>query len=189
MTHLRYPAGLGAALLIATQAVWASGAGDHAHGEDAAADMLRSMEQMHAEHDHGHDFEAMRGIPKNAMYRTIDFLTDIGLVVPPMNSERGARAFMSTGCVVCHAVNGVGGQVGPAFDADAMPQPMNVFDFAARMWRGAPAMSRMQEDLLGEMIALDGQELADIAAFVHDGSVQGGISEADIPDKYRALMP
>ena len=28
-----------------------------------------------------------------------------------MNAERGMRLFASKGCVICHAVNGVGGHV------------------------------------------------------------------------------
>ena len=147
------------------------------------------MRDMHADHDHGHDFEVMDGISEEDMHRTMDLLMDIGLVVPTMDSERGAETFMEKGCIVCHAVNGVGGEIGPAFDAAEMPQPMNAFEFAARMWRGAPAMAQMQEDLMGEMIALNGQELADIVAFVHDGETQAEVSSSDIPEEYRVLIP
>lgn len=96
---------------------------------------------------------------------------------------------MEEGCIVCHSINGVGGEVGPSFDAADMPQPMNAFEFAARMWRGAPAMAQMQENLLGEMISLDGQELADIVAFVHDQEVQSRITVADIPHKFKEMIP
>ena len=34
---------------------------------------------------------------------------------------------------------------------------MNSFEFVARMWRGARAMTELQEELLGEVISLDGQ--------------------------------
>ena len=63
--------------------------------------------------------------PGNAqeLGRTVEFLLDIGLVVPTMDSARGAEAFMAKGCIVCHAVNGVGGEIGPSFDAAEMPQP------------------------------------------------------------------
>ena len=182
-----------AGLLIAAGtagAVLAAGSGNHTHdGDHNAADMLQSMQEMHEGHDHGHDFAAMEGISEDDMHRTMEFLIDIGLVVPPMDSVRGRDIFVDRGCIICHSVNGVGGEVGPSFDAADMPQPMNAFEFAARMWRGAPAMAQMQEDLLGEMISLDGQDLADIIAFVHDQDVQKGLSKADIPQAYRELLP
>ena len=131
----------------------------------------------------------MDDVSEEEMHRTMDFLMDIGLVVPTMDSHRGADAFMSKGCIVCHAVNGVGGDIGPSFNANDMPQPMNAFEFAARMWRGAPAMAQMQEDLLGEMIAINGQDLADIIAFVHDEDAQKEISPEDIPEEFRVLIP
>jgi len=176
------------ALLGATTAL-ASGAGDHSHDENEPAEMLKSMQEMHEDHEHAHDFAAMDDITEEDMHRTMDLLSDIGLVVPTMDSQRGADAFMEEGCIVCHSINGVGGEVGPSFDAKDMPQPMNAFEFAARMWRGAPAMVQMQEDLLGEMISLDGQELADIVAFVHDQELQSRITVADIPPKFREMLP
>lgn len=147
------------------------------------------MVEMHADHEHEHDFEVMDNISAEDMQRTMELLMDIGLVVPTMNSDRGGQIYMAKGCIVCHSVKGVGGEVGPSFDAADMPQPMNAFEFAARMWRGAPAMSMLQEDLLGEMITLDGQELADIVAFVHDADSQASITQADIPEEFRVLIP
>ena len=166
--------------------VLASGTGDHAH--DDARSMIEQMEEVHAEHDHGHDFEALTDISEEDMHRTIDFLTDIGLALPPMDSARGRDAFMDKGCIVCHQINETGGSIGPALDARDMPAPMNAFDFAARMWRGAPVMADMQEDLLGEMIVLSGQELADIVAFTHDVAEQSKVTDADIPDRYLPLL-
>lgn len=176
-------------IVFASGASFAGGTGEHSHDEPTPNAMLEAMRDMHADHDHSHDFAVMDGISEDDMHRTMDFLMEIGLVVPTMDSQRGAEAFMDKGCIVCHAVNGVGGEIGPAFDAAEMPQPMNAFEFAARMWRGAPAMAQMQEDLLGEMIALDGQELADIVAFVHDADAQNEVSNADIPEEFRVLVP
>jgi len=109
-------------------------------------------------------------------------------VLPPMDSEHGREVFLDKGCIVCHSVNGVGGEIGPSLNAADMPQPMNAFEFAARMWRGAPVMAEMQQDLLGEMINLTGQDLADIVAFTHDEVEQAELSSSQIPDKYRDLI-
>ena len=87
-----------------------------------------------------------------------------------------------------HAAKGIGGTMGPSFDADKMPEPMNVFEFAARMWRGAPAMVELQEQLFGEPIVLTGQELADIIAFAHDEQVQASLTEEDVPEEFRKLI-
>ena len=110
------------------------------------------------------------------------------VVIPAMRPDRGRKLFASKGCVICHAVNGIGGTHTPALDADAMSLPLNPFEFAARMWRGADAMIALQRGDLGGPIQLTGQELADIAAFVHDAREQEKFSDADIPEKIRDLI-
>ncbi len=110
-----------------------------------------------------------------------------GLTMPEMDAESGRKLFASKGCVVCHSVNGVGGPAVP-LDAATMSLPMNPFEFAARMWRGAEAMVALQRDELGEPITLTGQELADIIAFVHDAEEQEKFTEADIPHEMEDMM-
>lgn len=111
-----------------------------------------------------------------------------GLFMPSMNAEHGRELFASKGCVVCHSINGVGGEDAPSLDAENMDGIMNPFDFAARMWRGAGAMIAMQEDELGGQIELTGQELADIIAFVHNAEEQKSFSAADIPHEIEEMM-
>ena len=111
-----------------------------------------------------------------------------GLMLPSMDSTRGRALFAEKGCVVCHSINGVGGEDAPMLDAEFMDEVMNPFEFAARMWRGAGAMVMMQEDELGGQIELTGQELADIIAFVHDAQEQAKFSEADIPHEIEEMM-
>jgi len=67
------------------------------------------------------------------------------LLVPLASAEEGLKLFVGKGCVVCHAVNGVGGKAAPALDAETDSPYFDVFDFAARMWRGAPTMIVLQE--------------------------------------------
>jgi mono/diheme cytochrome c family protein len=107
--------------------------------------------------------------------------------MPPMDSHRGREIFLNKGCVVCHAVNGVGGEVGPSFDAADMPRSMNAFEFAARMWRSAPAMALMLEEELGGFIDLTGEELADLIAFVHDANEQQELTADQIPDRFHSM--
>ena len=111
-----------------------------------------------------------------------------GLLMPDFDSQAGRLLFASKGCVVCHSINGVGGEDAPALDFDAQNGPMNPFDFAARMWRGAGPMIMMQEDELGEQISLTGADLAAIIAFAHDSAEQAKFTAADIPDHILELM-
>mgnify|MGYP000668129382 CR=1 FL=1 len=110
------------------------------------------------------------------------------LLMPMMIPAKGRKLFASKGCVVCHSINGVGGEDAPALDAATMPTVMNPFDFAAKMWRGAPAMISVQEDELGEQIEFSGSELANIIAFVHNFEEQKKFSKADIPPRIKKLM-
>lgn len=106
----------------------------------------------------------------------------------PGDPARGKQLFAARGCVVCHAVNEVGGTTAPPLDAAAMPASDDPLDFVARMWRGAEAMIFMQQNELGEQIQLTGDELADIIAFVHDAQTQRGFSQADIPAELWPLI-
>ncbi len=119
---------------------------------------------------------------------TSGFVLENGLAIPGFDAELGRELFGSKGCIVCHSINGVGGEDAAEFSAEWMETPMNAFDFAANMWRGASAMIMMQEDELGEQIELSGEELAAIIAFVHDADEQAKFSQADIPAEIIALM-
>ena len=105
-----------------------------------------------------------------------------------MNAARGRKLFVSKGCIICHSVNGIGGATGPSLDADEASPKIDVFEFAARMWRGAELMLAFQRLELGYKIQLDGGELADITAFAHDRKEQKKLQETDIPAKIRRMM-
>lgn len=111
-----------------------------------------------------------------------------GYVVSFGDSDRGRDLFTGKGCVVCHSINRVGGKAGPALDADPYEPDLDVFDFAARMWRGAPTMIVLQEMELGYQIDLTGQELADLARFIHDSEAQRNFQETDVPELIRDWM-
>lgn len=110
------------------------------------------------------------------------------LALPVMDAARGRELFANKGCVVCHAVNGIGGEDAPRLDASTMKPMMDPFEFAAKMWRGAEAMVALQRDELGEPIELTGSELADIIAFVHSHKEQAAFSKADVPEKMMKLI-
>ena len=169
----------------------AGASGDHVGGHMGAGTMPQNMDEMremHKTHEHGHDFEAMEEMSPEKRLRVMALMHEIGVAMPPMDPERGRHVFVEKGCVACHSVNGVGGDLGPALDAADMPRPMNAFEFTARMWRGAAAMMALQEDLLGEVISLDGQDLADLVAFAHDAEEQAKLSMDQVPERFHGLI-
>ncbi|MGE0407646.1 MAG: cytochrome c [Amphiplicatus sp.] len=86
--------------------------------------------------------------------------------VPEANPRRGRILFIVDGCVICHQVNGVGGTAAPRLDANVAEQAVDPLEFSARIWRGARAMTALQEQELGYVIELNGQDIADLAAFI-----------------------
>ena len=186
----------GALLALGVTGIALAGAGhgstEAEEGHTEAAGMmpgsLDEAREMHKAHEHGHDFEAMEEMSATQSIRVMALMSDIGIAMPPMDAARGREVFVQKGCVACHSVNGVGGDLGPALNAADMPSPMNSFEFAARMWRGAGAMIALQEDLLGEAISLDGQDLADLVVFAHDAEEQARLTEDQIPERYRTLI-
>ena len=110
------------------------------------------------------------------------------LVMPRMSAARGRVYFATRACVVCHKVNGIGGDLAPALDLDAGGKEIDVFAFITNMWRGARSMVALQDSLFGESIDLTPDELADIIAFVHDAEERKKFSENDIPKFIRDFM-
>lgn len=104
------------------------------------------------------------------------------IVVPDVDPMRGRRLFVLKGCVVCHAIKGVGGKAAPALDAPEAGLPVNLLDFAARMWRGSVAMQELQSLELGYRIELTGTEIGDLAAFVTGSAAQKDFSINEVPD-------
>lgn len=156
----------------------------HKHENDDRS-MIEQMREMHRGHEHGHDFKAMEQMGPEQMQLMLGFMREIGLALPPMDAGRGRRLFVQKGCVVCHSVNKVGGDAGPSLNAADMPRPMNAFEFAARMWRGAQAMTAMQQEEFGGVVNLDGQELADLVAFAHDAEEQNKLTVKQIPERFQ----
>lgn len=111
-----------------------------------------------------------------------------GVKFPLASAKRGRSLFAQKGCVVCHAVNGVGGGSAPNLDVASGFPYASPFDFAARMWRGAKSMIALQEADLGYVIDLTGNELADISAFSQDPAEQKRFSEDGIPAEIKRLM-
>lgn len=109
----------------------------------------------------------------------------LAVVAREVDAGKGRALFIAKGCVICHAANGVGGKAAPALDAPIGAPPIDPLDFAARMWRGAPAMIELQAVELGYTIYLTADEIADLAAFADDRAMQETLTEASLPEDLR----
>jgi mono/diheme cytochrome c family protein len=84
---------------------------------------------------------------------------------PPQDPLAGSRVFGAKGCASCHAVNGIGGKVGP--DLARIARPRSFYDLATAMWNHLPRMSQRMEQLGIRRPHLEIQEAADLIAFLY----------------------
>jgi mono/diheme cytochrome c family protein len=77
----------------------------------------------------------------------------------------GARVFDQRGCIKCHAINGVGGKIGP--DLTRVARPHSFFDLATAMWNHLPKMAERMKQLGTDRSRLEPQETRDLIAFLY----------------------
>ncbi len=83
----------------------------------------------------------------------------------PGDPIRGQRLFVAKRCVRCHAVRGTGGRMGPDLGRTAVNG--SFAEIASGLWNHAPVMGeRMRELRVGRPL-LEGDELADLVAFLY----------------------
>jgi mono/diheme cytochrome c family protein len=76
----------------------------------------------------------------------------------------GSRIFGEKGCARCHAVNGIGGKVGP--DLGRLVGSHSFFDLAAAIWNHLPRMAARMRELGIARPVLDGRDAGDLVAFL-----------------------
>lgn len=115
----------------------------------------------------------------------VGYIAGPDIVRHSANAENGRALFVSKGCVICHSVNGVGGKAAPSLDAPVGAPAIDPLEFAARMWRGAPAMIELQSIELGYTIYLTADEIGDLAAFHANREAQAKLSVDALPENIR----
>lgn len=83
----------------------------------------------------------------------------------PANPYNGWKVFQDKGCIDCHSVKGEGGTIGPEL-ASRRYLPSSMVEFAGVMWNHSPAMFRTMKEEKVERPKLQGQEMADLMAFL-----------------------
>lgn len=83
----------------------------------------------------------------------------------PADPNRGWQLFQSKSCIVCHAVKGKGGHVGPEL-APRHDRAMTFVQFAGLMWDHSPRMYRQMQAQKIARPTFSGREMADLVAFL-----------------------
>jgi len=83
----------------------------------------------------------------------------------PDDPAKGARLFLSKGCVKCHALKGEGGKTGPDFGRVDLGDTQ--LELAAKLWNHLPSMIAGIERARMVKPSLTGQEFAEISAYLY----------------------
>jgi cytochrome c len=130
------------------------------------------------------DAQSVRGTLERGVVVPGDELPD--LVIPSLDPANGRRLYGSKGCVICHSMNGIGGTDGingRSLDARRQPVQMDPFEFAAKMWTSSEVMIVEQLNLGGQIL-LNGDEFADLFAFINSRDEQRQFTEDDVPEEF-----
>jgi cytochrome c len=83
----------------------------------------------------------------------------------PEDPAKGARLFVSKGCVKCHALKGEGGKSGPDFGRVDLGDTR--LEMAAKLWNHLPSMIMGIERVKMVRPNLNGQEFTEISAYLY----------------------
>ena len=83
----------------------------------------------------------------------------------PEDPTRGARLFVSKGCVKCHALKGEGGKIGP--DLGKIDLGNSELDLASKLWNHIPSMIKGMERVRVIKPTVTGEELTQISAYLY----------------------
>ena len=99
---------------------------------------------------------------------TLCLLIHSSLLAQPLLPEdpaKGARLFVSKGCVKCHGLKGEGGKTGP--DLGKIDLGDTQLDLAAKLWNHIPSMTKGMEQAKIIKPNLTGQEITEISAYLY----------------------
>ena len=80
------------------------------------------------------------------------------------NAREGRKVYAEKGCGKCHAINGVGPNIGP--DLARSEGPQTITQVAAAMWNHAPEMHRLAQQQGLRWQPFQGSEMRDLISFL-----------------------
>jgi len=83
----------------------------------------------------------------------------------PQDPTKGARLFVSKGCVKCHALRGEGGKVGP--DLGKIDLGDTQLDLAGKLWNHIPSMTKGMKQAKIMKLNLTGEEITEISGYLY----------------------
>jgi len=97
----------------------------------------------------------------------LSFLIATSLIAQPLPQDptKGARLFVSKGCVKCHALKGEGGKVGPELGKIDLGDTQ--LDLAGKLWNHVPSMTRGMERAKIIKPSLTGAEITEISGYLY----------------------
>jgi mono/diheme cytochrome c family protein len=101
----------------------------------------------------------------------------------PGRVNEGRALFEKRQCIKCHSIQGKGGNIGPDLGRRGLYR--NLVEFAAALWNKAPAMLRAMKLRKFTVPQLNGEEMADIVAYLRSFQYFG---EPGNPDRGRQLL-
>ena len=101
----------------------------------------------------------------------------------PGRVNEGRILFEKKQCIKCHSIQGKGGNIGPDLGRRGLYR--NLVEFATALWNKAPAMLRAMKLRKVTVPQLNGEEMADIVAYLRSFQYFG---EPGTPDLGRRLL-
>jgi len=101
----------------------------------------------------------------------------------PGRVNEGRALFEKKQCIKCHSIQGKGGNIGPDLGRRGLYR--NLVEFAAALWNKAPAMLKAMKLRKFTVPQLNGEEMADIVAYLRSFQYFG---EPGNPDLGRRLL-
>lgn len=98
------------------------------------------------------------------MASLLSFLYYLGSLDPPGDSARGAVLFRDKGCPICHALDGVGGAIGPALDKYS--RYASALFLTTALWNRGRAMAAAMEMHRVPRPTFQGNDIPDLLAYI-----------------------
>ena len=85
----------------------------------------------------------------------------------PGNPKQGKELFNKKGCIRCHLVSGIGGEIGPDLGKKARELQRSLNEVAGLMWNHWPNMYKKMIEMRIVVPSFSGKEMADIIAYLY----------------------